>query len=242
MLKSFFISAALCFVFLQVNAQSLYVPRDVKKAYKNQTRSMDGKPGRKYWQNTAHYNIAITVMPPNQTVKGREQITYINNSPDTLKSLNMKLILNVHRAGATRFRPTDPDYITDGMQVDSISVNGTPKKWDNKQAKATNQELGLSAPLLPHDSVKLNVTWHYELATGTGREGVIDLPSISPTFIPAFLFMTTTTAGISWSLMTARSFIMILMTTSLALLCQKTLLFGQPEPCRTPHRFCSPNT
>jgi len=174
MLKSFLISAALCFVFLQVNAQSLYVPRDVKKAYKNQTRSMDGKPGSKYWQNTAHYNIAITLMPPNQTVKGREQITYINNSPDTLKSLNMKLILNVHRAGATRFRPTDPDYITDGMQVDSISVNGTPKKWDNKQAKATNQELGLSAPLLPHDSVKLNVTWHYELATGAGREGVID--------------------------------------------------------------------
>ncbi|MDP9079849.1 MAG: M1 family metallopeptidase [Bacteroidota bacterium] len=174
MLKSLFASAALCFIFLQVNAQNLYMPRDVKNAYKNQTRSMDGKPGSKYWQNTAHYNIAITVMPPDKTVKGHEQITYINNSPDTLKALNMKLILNVHRAGATRFRPTDPDYITDGMQVDSIAVNGQPKAWDNKQAKATNQSLDLTTPLLPHDSVKLKVTWHYELATGEGREGVID--------------------------------------------------------------------
>ena len=150
------------------------MPRDIKKAYQKQTRAMDGKPGAKYWQNTGRYTIAITVAPPSQVVAGHEQITYFNNSPDTLKALNMKLIMNIHRAGATRFRSADIDYITDGMQVDSIFVNGAKKDWNNKQARTTNQSVGLSTPLMPHDSVKLNITWHYTLAPGEGREGVID--------------------------------------------------------------------
>jgi hypothetical protein len=60
------------------------------------------------------------------------------------------------------------------MQVDSIFVNGEKKPWDNAKALGTNQYVKLSAPLLPHDSLKLNITWHYELALGRGREGVID--------------------------------------------------------------------
>jgi len=148
--------------------------RDVKKAFEKGTRSHDGKPGKNYWQNTAHYNISITVLPPNRTIKGTEQITYFNNSPDTLKRLNMKLILNIHRAGATRFRNTTPDYITPGMQVDSIFVNGEHKPWDNDKALSTNQYVNLSRPLLPHDSLKLNITWHYEVSLKSEREGLID--------------------------------------------------------------------
>ena len=174
MLKSLYISALLCLFLAQVSAQSLYIPRDVKKAYKNQTRSTDGKPGKNYWQNHSRYNIAITVAPPSHTVNGTEQITYFNNSPDTLKTLNIKLIMNIHRAGATRFRGTTPDYITPGMQIDYIAANGSTKQWDNAAASSTNQDLPLSTPVLPHDSVKLNIAWHYELATGAGREGVID--------------------------------------------------------------------
>ncbi len=174
MSKSLYISALLCLVLAQVSAQSLYIPRDVQKAYQKQTRAADGKPGNKYWQNKGVYNIALTVTPPNQTIKGVEQITYFNNSPDTLKTLNMKLILNIHRAGATRFRSTDTDYITNGIQVDSIFVSGLKTAWDNREARETNKALKLSTPLLPHDSVKLNVTWHYQLSPGEGREGVID--------------------------------------------------------------------
>jgi hypothetical protein len=174
MLKSIFTATLLCLLLVQVNAQSLYIPRDVKKAYKNQTRSADGKPGKNYWQNHGRYNISISVTPPSRTIRGIEQITYFNNSPDTLKTLNIKLIMNIHRTGATRFRGTTPDYITPGMQVDYIAANGSQKQWDNAAANSTNQDLPLSAPVLPHDSVKLSISWHYELATGAGREGVID--------------------------------------------------------------------
>src|SRR5580704_15859907 len=83
----------------QAGAQSLTMPPEIQNAYTNGTRSLSGKPGNKYWQNHGRYNISLTVTPPDNTIRGVEQITYFNNSPDTLRSLNMKLIENVHRAG-----------------------------------------------------------------------------------------------------------------------------------------------
>jgi len=70
------------------------MPRDVQRAFKNGTRSLDGRPGKNYWQNHARYNITVTAMPPDRNIKGEEQIVYTNNSPDTLKYLIFKLILN----------------------------------------------------------------------------------------------------------------------------------------------------
>ena len=83
MIKSTIFSALLAVSLLQVHAQELYMPRDIKMAYKNQTRALDGRPGKNYWQNFGRYNITITAMPPSRDVKGVEQITYVNNSPDT---------------------------------------------------------------------------------------------------------------------------------------------------------------
>ena len=177
MLKTTTLSALLVFIFLQVNAQDLYMPRDIKRAFKKETRSPDGRPGKNYWQNFGRYNITITATPPNRVVTGTEQITYVNNSPDTLKRLNMKLILNIHRPTAARFPGTRADYISDGIQVDTFKVNGEKKPWNNKTAAATNQAVGLTKPLLPKDSVKLDITWHFQLVTGQGREGVIDSTS-----------------------------------------------------------------
>ena len=174
-MHKFFISSALCCLFLmQVKAQNLYLPRDIKKAYANETRSADGKPGKNYWQNHGRYNIKITALPPNRNIQGTEQITYFNNSPDTLKHLNMKLILNIHRPGATRYGATTEDYLTKGIQVDSIFINGVKEAWNNETANETNQFITLVTPVLPHDSVKLNITWHYELSLKSGREGMID--------------------------------------------------------------------
>src|SRR5580704_6871861 len=112
--KSALLTALLAFLLLQASAQDLYMPRDIKKAYKNETRSLDGRPGKNYWQNFGRYNITITAMPPSRDVKGVEQITYINNSPDTLWRLNMKLIMNIHKPGAARFFGTNGDYLADG--------------------------------------------------------------------------------------------------------------------------------
>jgi hypothetical protein len=171
MIKPIILSALSCIVFVQVKAQTLYMPRDIQKAFKNETRSTDGRPGKKYWQNYGRYNISITAVPQNRTVKGTEQITYVNNSPDTLKRLNMKLILNIHKPGAARFGDAGADYLTPGIQFDSFLINGEAKKV---ASGSTNQMVGLSKPLLPHDSVKLDIGWHFEISKESGREGMID--------------------------------------------------------------------
>ncbi len=184
MYKSIILSAFSCLFLWQAQAQDLYVPRDIKRAYKKETRSPDGRPGKNYWENHGHYNISITALPPDRTVKGTEQITYFNNSPDTLKRLNMKLILNIHRPGAARYSPAGADYLTPGVQVDAFNANGTTVDWNNKSAESTNQMVKLPKPLMPHDSVKLDIAWHFEVSKQSGREGMID----STTYYLAYFY------------------------------------------------------
>ncbi|MDB5131851.1 MAG: aminopeptidase, partial [Mucilaginibacter sp.] len=184
MYKSIILSALAYFIFLQAGAQTLYTPRDIKRAYDKQTRSLDGRPGKNYWQNHGRYSISITALPPVQNIKGTEQITYFNNSPDTLKRLNMKLILNIHRPGAARFGNADADYLTPGIQIDDFQVNGEKKRWNNNAAAGTNQFVSLSKALMPHDSVKLDIAWHFQISKQSGREGMID----STTYYLAYFY------------------------------------------------------
>ncbi len=166
---------------LQVGAQTLTMPPEIQKAYDNGTRSLSGKPGKKYWQNHGRYTISLTVMPPDNTISGVEQISYFNNSTDTLRSLNMKLIENVHRGGGRRGGAAEAAA---GIKVDKIMIRGVETPWDNNEAITTNQMVNLPAPLMPHDSIRLDITWHYSLSHGRGRDGVID----STTFYIAYFY------------------------------------------------------
>src|ERR1700677_1907773 len=119
MIRSFLFSA-LIFLGLQAAAQTLTMPPEIQKAYDNGTRSLSGKPGKKYWENHGRYTISLTVMPPDNNIRGVEQITYFNNSPDTLTSLNMKLIVNVRRGGGRRGLADT----SAGIKVDEIMIRG----------------------------------------------------------------------------------------------------------------------
>jgi hypothetical protein len=169
----YFIFSAFLFLGLQAGSQTLTMPPEIQKAYANDTRSLSGKPGNKYWQNHGHYTISVTVMPPDNTIRGVEQITYFNNSPDTLNHLNMKLIVNVHRSGG-RSGVADTSA---GIKVDEIKIRGVKTPWDNNEAITTNQMVDLSEPLMPHDSIKLDIAWHYNLSHRRGRDGIIDSTS-----------------------------------------------------------------
>ncbi|HYW96519.1 MAG TPA: hypothetical protein VE870_13075 [Bacteroidales bacterium] len=107
------------------NHQSgLHEPRGVKEAYAAGTRSRDGKPGPHYWENHARYKITITAKPPDRTIRGSEQITYFNESPDILPMLMIKLFLNVHRPTATRGTPggnhMPENYLNSGIHSETI--------------------------------------------------------------------------------------------------------------------------
>ncbi|HKK44636.1 MAG TPA: M1 family metallopeptidase [Balneolaceae bacterium] len=156
----------------------------MKAAYAAGTRSHDGKPGPNYWENHGRYRITITAEPPNRTIHGTEQIVYRNDSPDTLKTLVIKLFMNVHKPGAPRGRGVSEKFLTSGVHIDSLAVNGKAQDWKASRRFFTWAPLRLMKPLMPHDSVHLAFKWHYTLATRPGREGAID----STTFYMAYFY------------------------------------------------------
>lgn len=150
------------------------MPRDIKAAYARGTRAPDGRPGPRYWQNRARYDITVQTAPPARDVRGREQIVYTNNSPDTLRQVVFRIIANIHQPGAARDGDAAAAYLTEGVQIDSFAVAGQaqdPKTW---RGPATVKAVRLPKPLLPHDSVRFSVAWHYKVSEQSGREGAID--------------------------------------------------------------------
>jgi len=160
--------------FFLATGQNLYLPRDVKEAYKKGTRSGDGRPGKYYWQNGARYDITITAMPPDRRIIGHEKIIYFNNSPDTLTRPVIRLFLNIHKPGAPRGVAATEDYLTSGIHIDRFTANGREGNWKNEPDIFTWRQIELPQPLLPHDSVELSFDWHFDISLKSGREGMID--------------------------------------------------------------------
>ena len=60
-------------------------------------RSASGKPGHKYWQNKADYNINVELDTLSDIVMGKEIIRYTNNSPDELDFLWLHMDQNIFK-------------------------------------------------------------------------------------------------------------------------------------------------
>ena len=60
----------------------------------NVYRTASGAPGHMYWQQQANYVIDVELNDDNQSIKGSETVTYINNSPDQLTYLWLQLDQN----------------------------------------------------------------------------------------------------------------------------------------------------
>lgn len=128
-MKNFSIALLVVFFVSGIFGQQLYMPRNVARAFNNGTRSADGKPGPKYWQNKGVYNISINVAPPSRTISGSEEITYTNSSPNTLDRLVFRIELNNHQPEAPREYPTVPEYLNSGVHIDEYSENGKKKTF-----------------------------------------------------------------------------------------------------------------
>ncbi|MEO8404798.1 MAG: M1 family peptidase, partial [Chitinophagaceae bacterium] len=183
-MRYIFLSLIVIFSLYSAHSQNLYTPRDIKAAYKKGTRSTDGKPPAKYWQNHGRYDITVTAAPPNRTINGTETIVYFNESPDTLKNVAIRLFLNIHKPGASREGGTSADYLTSGVHIDAFSINGEKKKSQDNPMTFTTLRVRLPKALLPHDSITLTYDWHYDVSKQSGREGAID----STTFFLAYFY------------------------------------------------------
>ena len=156
-----------------LSAQELFVPRNIQQAYAKGTRDVKGVPGKNYWQNHAKYTIQMEVSPPDRRVTGVETIAYTNNSPDTLKVLNFKLIVNHHKANAPRANAVTQDYLTSGIHIDRLTENGSTREWKMEEKDGTDKFLKLIHPLMPDETIHFEVAWHYDLSKESGREGAL---------------------------------------------------------------------
>lgn len=158
----------------EVEPPPLYMPRNVKSAYDLGSRSMDGKPGPNYWQNSAVHDIHVTVMPPSRIVSATQVMTYTNNSRDYLTMLPVRLYMNSRLPEAQREVDISEDFLTPGVTIDAFSINGVETPWAPLPGSGdTFKAIQLPMPLGPGESVSMSFDWHYELAAPK-HEGVVD--------------------------------------------------------------------
>ena len=160
--------------FQSIAQQPLPIPTNIKAAYEKGTRSMDGKPGKNYWQNTADYDLKINFDPATRLISGAEEIVYTNNSPDTLRPIFFKLYPNLYKKGSIRNMPVKADDLTDGIKISSFTIDD--KKVDSNRNRIDGTNMIIPGhPVAPKQTVHFSISWSYILnKTSAIRTGEVD--------------------------------------------------------------------
>ena len=152
----------------------LPVPYNLKTTYEKGTRNIDGTPGKNYWQNNANYTISIKFDPATRILSGSETITYINNSPDSLKEIIFKLYPNLYKKGSPRLMKINDADASDGMKIEQLSVDNTEQEVSKLRIDATNMTVRIK-PLASHQQVQFKIKFSYTLnKTSHIRTGQVD--------------------------------------------------------------------
>ncbi|MEZ0183026.1 M1 family metallopeptidase [Flavobacterium oncorhynchi] len=177
--------AFIAFLFLMQTgfAQELYMPRNIKEAYEKGTRSMDGKPGKNYWQNHGKYTMDITVDAKTKLVSGTETIVYENNSDKSLDNLVIRFVNNLHKPTSPRGGEVSDDFLSSGLTITSLKVDNEVYKEDARNW-GTVGNVKLKKAIAPKSKVTITIDWNYPLSKESGREGQID----ETTFFAAYSY------------------------------------------------------
>ncbi|MFO0977955.1 MAG: M1 family metallopeptidase [Planctomycetaceae bacterium] len=147
----------------------------------NDYRAASGAPGHRYWQQKVDYDIAVELDDAKQKIVGRETITYLNNSPDTLSYLWLQLDANIFAPHANSTLSDEaPPMFNGGVPLRSLEAMLTRDDFEGQtQIKEvtnaedgsklsysivrTNMRVDLPTPLAPGQSVRFVVGWEYNI-------------------------------------------------------------------------------
>jgi len=184
------VSILVCFTInLFAQPSDLYIPRNIQKSYKNNTRSMDGKPGKQYWQNRCDYDIHVEFDPKSLLLEGSEQVYFQNNSPDSLKEMIILLLPNYFKKGNRRTMNIDPEDESNGITIEEMIINNQAIDISTESKMVdysnTSMEIKLPETIIPGQRSTLQISWHYTLNRGShNRTGAVD----SSSFFIAYFF------------------------------------------------------
>lgn len=172
--KLLILSAVLFFVSVSgiyTQDKNIFIPNEIRRAYKKETRDYSGFPGKNYWQNRSDYVIKAELNPETAMITGNEVITFYNNSPDTLKSIVLRLYADVFKKGNMHNIEIDPEDLNDGMKI--ISVKTGDDEYDvspgSKAAlrQGTKLILKLNNFIPPSSKEKIYIDWELSLPKKT---------------------------------------------------------------------------
>lgn len=145
-------------------------------------RSASGKPGHNYWQNRADYNLTIALNDQTNELVGSSEITYTNNSYDSLEFLWLQLDQNLFAKdsrGASLISASGSRYgeagsaFDGGYKIKSVTVDGKPVKYT---VIDTRMQIDLAKALKAKGGkAKIKVEYSYTVPNeGADRTGVVD--------------------------------------------------------------------
>ncbi|MBP2834125.1 M1 family metallopeptidase [Aquimarina sp. U1-2] len=167
-------------MYTSYSQSDLYIFKEIQKAYHEETRSKDGMPGEKYWQNTVDYKIDVSVTPEKRLIDGKETVIYKNSSPDELSQIVIRLYYDVFKTGNQRAQKVNENDIGKGVDIKKIIVNQTPFNISNRdqiRRRGTNLYIKLPTPLKSGEQVTLQFEWQQKVPLTLERTGAIDSTS-----------------------------------------------------------------
>jgi hypothetical protein len=154
----------------------------------NQYRTASGAPGHAYWQQRADYTIRATLDEANRAISGSGQVTYHNNSPDTLHYLWLQLDQNIYKSDSdARMTMTAPSREAwaraksdeEGMKYEGLrnilagrdfdggfkigSVKGSGGAPLKYTINRTMMRIELQQPLKPGEKFNFSIDWTYKI-------------------------------------------------------------------------------
>lgn len=152
-MKKVLILSFLLVTFLFAQNSSVYIPLNVQKAYESGTRSYDGTPGKNYWINKTNYKMYVELDPVKKHIFGTAEITYYNESPDSLDQIVFKLYQQLFKKGNPRDFGITPTDIHDGTNL--------------KLVKHGNDTLMLGSERIKRSSTTLSIVLQEKMAPGS---------------------------------------------------------------------------
>ncbi|MGN6547490.1 MAG: M1 family metallopeptidase [Aureliella sp.] len=141
-------------------------------------RSATGEPGPDYWQQRVDYVIDVKLDEREHSISGKEQVTYHNHSPSSLRYLWLQLDANIFSpdSDASRVRSFEignqlsldrlhallaREHFDGGVKIDEVS-DARGQTLPSTIVK-TMMRVDLPAPLEPGQSLQFHVAWHYKI-------------------------------------------------------------------------------
>lgn len=160
MYKQLVTTIIIIFISANLFAQSkLYMPNEFLRAYQNNFRNYNGTPGDNYFTNFSDYKINVHFDPETGKLIGSEEITYHNNSSDSLDRLVVRLYKNLYQKGNLRDFRIDARDLHDGIDLKMFKINGQDYDLSKAFFYGTNMFAPLQEKITPNSTVIITIEW-----------------------------------------------------------------------------------